>query len=127
LPLQKEARERGDSVFVDDDLMPWPDKWALLARVRKIFETGCFDWRPFRILSSTRQAMRLSTYDKPRVIACAKDHLQHIGLPRGCLDDVHRMLTDLRVRTAIRDERYAGRPLEVTFGGERCLATNSCD
>src|SRR5687767_4532561 len=32
------------------------------------------------------QAMRLSTYDKPRVIACAEDHPHHIGLPRGCLE-----------------------------------------
>jgi hypothetical protein len=30
------------------------------------------------------QSMRLSSYDKPRVIACAEDHAHHIGLPRGC-------------------------------------------
>jgi superfamily II DNA or RNA helicase/very-short-patch-repair endonuclease len=64
------------------------------------------------------QAMRLSTYDKPRVIACAEDHPQHIGLPRGCLDDLRQTLTDVGVRTVIRDERYAGRPLDVTFKGE---------
>ena len=29
------------------------------------------------------QAMRLPTYDKPRIIACAEDHPHHIGLPRG--------------------------------------------
>ena len=64
------------------------------------------------------QAMRLSTYDKPRVIACAEDHPHHIGLPRGCLDDVRQTLTDLGIRTTIRDERYAGRPLDVSFQGE---------
>lgn len=64
------------------------------------------------------QVMRLSTYDKPRVIACAEDHPQHIGLPRGCLDDVRQTLTDVGVHTVIRDERYAGRPLDVTFKGE---------
>ncbi|MEX1127531.1 MAG: DEAD/DEAH box helicase family protein [Vicinamibacterales bacterium] len=64
------------------------------------------------------QAMRLSTYDKPRVIACAEDHPQHIGLPRGCLDDLRQALTDVGVRTVIRDERYAGRPLDLTFQGE---------
>src|SRR2546422_3402319 len=31
------------------------------------------------------QAMRLSTYDKPRVIACGQDFPQHIAVPRGCL------------------------------------------
>ena len=30
------------------------------------------------------QAMRLSTFGKPRIIACAEDFPQHIGLPRGC-------------------------------------------
>jgi superfamily II DNA or RNA helicase len=64
------------------------------------------------------QAMRLSTYDKPRVIACAEDHPHHIGLPRGCLDDLRQALTDVGVRAVIRDERYAGRPLSVTFQGD---------
>ncbi len=41
------------------------------------------------------QAMRLSTYNKPRVVACAEDLPHHIGLPRGCLDDVRKTLTDL--------------------------------
>jgi superfamily II DNA or RNA helicase len=31
LPLQKAARERDCSVFVDDALRPYPDQWALLA------------------------------------------------------------------------------------------------
>lgn len=64
------------------------------------------------------QAMRLSTYGKPRVIACAEDHPHHIGLPRGCLDEVRQTLADLRVRAAVRDERYAGGPLELSFQGE---------
>jgi superfamily II DNA or RNA helicase/very-short-patch-repair endonuclease len=64
------------------------------------------------------QAMRLSTYDKPRVIGCAEDHPHHIGLPRGCLDDLRQTLTDVGVRAVIRDERYAGQPLDVTFQGD---------
>ncbi|HUE85808.1 MAG TPA: DEAD/DEAH box helicase family protein [Vicinamibacterales bacterium] len=64
------------------------------------------------------QAMRLSTYDKPRIIACAEDHPHHIGLPRGCLDDVRQALADLGVRTSVRDERHTGRPLELSFHGE---------
>ncbi len=35
LPLQKEARQRGCSVFVDDDLEPYPDQWAFLATVQR--------------------------------------------------------------------------------------------
>ncbi len=64
------------------------------------------------------QAMRLSTYNRPRVVACAEDLPHHIGLPRGCLDDVRKTLTDLGVRMVIRDERRDGNRLEVTFQGE---------
>ncbi len=64
------------------------------------------------------QTMRLSTWDKPRVIACAEDHPQHVALPRGCLEDVGQALDDLSIRPVIRDERHAGRPVDVTFHGE---------
>lgn len=65
------------------------------------------------------QAMRLSTFGKPRVITCAEDHPNHLGLPRGCLDDVRRTLNDLGVRAALRDERCAGQPLpDLRFHGE---------
>jgi superfamily II DNA or RNA helicase/very-short-patch-repair endonuclease len=64
------------------------------------------------------QAMRLSTYNKPRVVACAEDLTHHIGLPRGCLDDVRKTLAALGIRMAIRDERYEGSRVEVKFQGE---------
>jgi hypothetical protein len=32
------------------------------------------------------QAMRLSTYGKPRIISCGEDFPEHLGLPRGCVD-----------------------------------------
>src|SRR5712691_1785138 len=64
------------------------------------------------------QAMRLPTYEKPRVIGCAEEHPHHIGLPRGCLEDVRQVLTDLNIRPVIHDERYGGQPLEVTFQGQ---------
>ena len=64
------------------------------------------------------QAMRLSTYDKPRIIACAEDHPKHIGLPRGCLDDLLQTLSGLNIKTVVRDQRNPGQPLEATFQGE---------
>jgi len=64
------------------------------------------------------QAMRLQTYDKPRIIACAEDHTEHIALPRGCLDDAQNLLRALKIRTKIRDERFVGRKLEAHFTGE---------
>jgi len=64
------------------------------------------------------QAMRLSTYGKPRVIACAEDHVRHFALPRGCLEDVQRLLSELHIDSVVRDERYHGGPLDVAFQGE---------
>jgi superfamily II DNA or RNA helicase/very-short-patch-repair endonuclease len=64
------------------------------------------------------QAMRLPTYDKPRVVACASDYPQHIGLPRGCFDDLCKLLSDLKIKYVVRDERQAGTPFHVTFQGE---------
>lgn len=64
------------------------------------------------------QAMRLPVYDKPRIISCAEDHPSHISLPRGCLEDVQRLCADLKISVTVRDERYAGVPLEAEFRGE---------
>jgi hypothetical protein len=36
LPLQRRARERGNSEFVDERLEPWPDQWAFLAGAGKV-------------------------------------------------------------------------------------------
>jgi len=40
------------------------------------------------------QAMRLPTWDKPRVISCSEEFAQHIALPRGCLEEVSALLKD---------------------------------
>jgi len=192
LPLQKGPRKQDNSVFLDDNFVPWTDQWAFLAGTRRIGRTqvertvedaerrgrilgvrlppqddgddepwtappsrhrkeapivgalppamelvlgnqiyiakeGLHPGLRNRLLRLAAfqnpefyraQAMRLSTYDKPRVVACAEDHAHHIGLPRGCLDDVRQALTNLGVRTAIRDERHNGSRLDVSFRGE---------
>ena len=63
------------------------------------------------------QSMRLSTYDKPRVIGCSDDMPQHIGLPRGSLADALELLRHHSVKATIRDERYSGAPIDVEFRG----------
>jgi hypothetical protein len=55
------------------------------------------------------QAMRLSTYDKPRIIGCAEDHPKHIGLPRGCLDEVLQTLLDSKIKAVVRGCRQTSR------------------
>ena len=36
LPLQWEPRQQGNSVFVDDSFVPYPDQWAYLASLRRL-------------------------------------------------------------------------------------------
>ena len=36
LPLQRRARELGNSVFIDDDLRPYEDQWAFLAAIPRL-------------------------------------------------------------------------------------------
>ena len=60
------------------------------------------------------QAMRLSTYAKPRVIACGQDFAQHIAVPRGCLTEVLALLEAHKIRPEVRDERFAGTIIEVS-------------
>ena len=166
LPLQRNAREHGDSVFVDDELRPYNDQWAFLSsllrinreRVTSLLEEAETDGRvlgvrmpvedeaadePWLMPPSRRrdllpihdplprhvqivladqlyidrsglppgmvarlvriaafqnpefyraQAMRLSTFGKPRIISCAELHPRHVALPRGCLDEARELL-----------------------------------
>jgi superfamily II DNA or RNA helicase/very-short-patch-repair endonuclease len=63
------------------------------------------------------QAMRLPTYGKPRIIACGEDLPAHIGLPRGCLEEILTLFTELKIKPRIRDQRVAGTPLDLHFTG----------
>jgi superfamily II DNA or RNA helicase len=63
------------------------------------------------------QAMRMPTYGKPRIISCAELHPQHVGLPRGCLDDAMEVLKVLGIKPVLKDERHRGQPLALTFLG----------
>lgn len=63
------------------------------------------------------QAMRLPIFNKPRIIACAENFPNHIGLPRGCLDDVIELLTEINMKHEIVDERNAGKVIRTKFLG----------
>jgi superfamily II DNA or RNA helicase len=64
------------------------------------------------------QAMRLSTFGKPRIISCAELFPKHVALPRGCLDDLLSLLSNAGIAAELRDERQQGLPLGVRFLGE---------
>jgi superfamily II DNA or RNA helicase/very-short-patch-repair endonuclease len=192
LPLQKAARDLGNSLFLDADLASYPDQWAFLSTMQRIGQPAletilerarvadrivgvravpqdgdeAAPWvappsrrrrktlpggplpetlelvlaneiiiakdglpptlrnRLLRLAAfqnpdfDRAQAMRLPVYGRPRIIACAEDHPLHISLPRGCLEDICTLCSDLRIAVRLRDERHAGLPLEAAFRGE---------
>ena len=63
------------------------------------------------------QAMRLSRFGKPRIISCCEDFPKHLGLPRGCLNELLDLLRSLKVDVRLIDERFEGTPLELHFNG----------
>ena len=63
------------------------------------------------------QAMRLPTWDKPRIISCSEEFTQHLALPRGCLQEVSVLLKEHGLRVTIRDERCLGKPIDAKFQG----------
>ena len=63
------------------------------------------------------QAMRMAVWDKPRVIGNAENYPQHIALPRGCLDAALTLLRDNGIACDLRDERFGGEPIDVSFVG----------
>jgi len=193
LPLQHEARREGNTVFLDDQLRPYPDdqQWAYLASVPRIdpsvversaseaaragsvlglrLEETADDahapWprrpsgRPRRVsvtetlprqvravlaqklfvekagLPSSmvdqikrlaafqnpefykRQSMRLSTATTPRVITCAEDLPQHVGLPRGCRSELETLLCEHGVTLGVVDQRAPGEEVRLQFQG----------
>jgi superfamily II DNA or RNA helicase len=64
------------------------------------------------------QAMRLSTYGKPRVISCSESFPEHIGLPRGCVDEVLSIFKAHGVSVDTQDERTAGKRIDISFRAE---------
>jgi hypothetical protein len=36
LPLQNQPREKGNSVFLDDDFRPYEDQWAYLSTISRL-------------------------------------------------------------------------------------------
>ncbi|MDF2669036.1 MAG: restriction endonuclease subunit [Paenibacillus sp.] len=63
------------------------------------------------------QAMRLSTYGKPRVISCGEDLPNQIALPRGCYDAARAFFDQHNVRMEQQDKRNEGTAIAVNFTG----------
>ena len=64
------------------------------------------------------QSMRLPTFGKPRIIACAEDFPDYIGLPRGCLEEVVDLLNSLGIEVILDDKKWGGNRVKLNFLGK---------
>lgn len=182
LPLQGMARKNGNSVFVDDDFLPYKDQWSYLYQVRRVNEEfvdmllvqhpqddlGALStsseskpWKtpvpqqitpndfncrltltmadkiyvPLESVSNnvlnhlkriaafknpefySKQAMRISTYNIPRIICRADFSDEYLAIPRGCEDAITAMLSSLKIDYETVDKTNHGNPITVTFNG----------
>ncbi len=183
LPLQKIPRNKGNSVFIDEDFAPYPDQWSFLSNIKKMDEeeltlyikklgkgndlgllkddeSMAKPWikqaveltdndfpKTVTIIKSSMlyvekkglsqkalntlkryaafknpafykaQAMRISTYGKPRVISCSDDYESFLALPRGCEDDIKHLLNDFKVKQEYMDETNPGNKVNIEFNG----------
>ena len=65
----------------------------------------------------SKQALRLSTYQTPRIISCADIDDEFLALPRGCEDAVITLLREKGVLYRIEDNSNHGKPISVQFNG----------
>jgi superfamily II DNA or RNA helicase len=63
------------------------------------------------------QAMRMPTYNKPRIISCVDETPDYICLPRGCENDVLNVLAEAGVEATWSDNTNSGRHIKVEFIG----------
>ncbi len=63
------------------------------------------------------QAMRLPIYNKPRIICCAEVFPEHIGLPRGCAEELSSLLLDNNIPYTVADKRNRGTDQAFQFQG----------
>ena len=75
------------------------------------------------------QAMRLPTYDKPRIISLSDETSDYLCLPRGCELDLVNLLGNLKADVEWADKTSLGRAISVEFNGllrdEQADATDS--
>ena len=98
---------RGNLVYVEKEGLPS----AMLNRLHRL---AAFQNPEFY----RAQAMRLSTFGKPRVIHCAEEFDRHVALPRGCFDEVVTLFKSHGVEIKLDDQRHLGRSVDLGFHGE---------
>ena len=63
------------------------------------------------------QAMRLPTFDKPRIISCSDETAEYLCLPRGCETDIMMLFEEMKTKVSWIDKTNHGRKIDVAFKG----------
>lgn len=107
-PLPTNVRVvRGNLIFVEKEGLP-------SAMLNCLHRLAAFQNPEFY----RAQAMRLSTFGKPRVIRCAEEFSKHVALPRGCIGEITALLESHKIAVDLDDQRSTGQPIDVTFRGQ---------
>lgn len=61
------------------------------------------------------QAMRLPTYDKPRIISLSVETEEYLSIPRGCEDELFEFFKNCKI--VVEDKRNNGKNIKVKFNG----------
>jgi superfamily II DNA or RNA helicase len=96
----------GNQVYIDREQLP-------PAIVNRLIRLAAFQNPEFY----AAQAMRRSTFDKPRVIFRAELFAKHVALPRGCADAALDLFALHRIRVQLSDQRRDGTTIETPFLG----------
>ncbi|MDP3432313.1 MAG: DEAD/DEAH box helicase family protein, partial [Bacteroidota bacterium] len=63
------------------------------------------------------QAMRLPTFNKPRIISCSEETADYLCLPRGCEADINILSEELKLEVFRIDKTNNGKTIDVAFCG----------
>lgn len=187
LPLQTAARKSNNSVFIDENFIPYIDQWRYLSNIRKMNEEEIDGYiiqlgignelgelrqiedeeaKPWekknadsrlngsdipneiyitkanmlyikkkgfsnKALNTMKriaafrnpdfykaQAMRLPTFDKPRIISLSDETPDYLCLPRGCEIDLTNLFEPLKADIEWLDETFSSKNIKVEFNGQ---------
>ncbi len=64
------------------------------------------------------QSKRMSTYGIPKIISCYDEDSQNIILPRGCFEELVKLLNEHSIEIEYVEENFEGENLQVSFNGK---------
>lgn len=64
------------------------------------------------------QAMRLPTYNKPRIISLSEETKKYLCLPRGCEKELNKLFKKGNTEIDLIDKRNEGMKINVKFNGQ---------